>query len=130
MSPAISGMCAPRRWTRTMYSSAERAGALPARTTSAMAHGTTATRSPWRWRFAARTRRMMFGKGYPDYAATSVEPIGCEALYGPNARLLATREVLLRLAARHPAAEALQFLQRECASAGSPTGAGTRPAPV
>ncbi|MCW5263171.1 DUF1446 domain-containing protein [Verminephrobacter eiseniae] len=76
----------------------------------------------------ARTRRMMLGKGYPDYAATSVEFIGCEALYGPNARVLATREVLLRLAARHPAAEALQFLQRECASAGTSMAAGTRSA--
>ncbi|OKO83046.1 acyclic terpene utilization AtuA family protein [Bradyrhizobium sp. AS23.2] len=74
----------------------------------------------------ARTRRMMAEKGYADYSETSVELIGCEALYGPNARSLPTREVLLRLAARHPDRKALVFLQRECVSSGTSMAAGTR----
>lgn len=74
----------------------------------------------------ARTRRMMAEKGYQDYRETSVELIGCEALYGADARALPTREVLLRLAARHPEPKALLFLQRECASCGTSMAAGTR----
>lgn len=73
-----------------------------------------------------RTRRMMADKGYGDYTETSIELIGCEALYGPNARALPTREVLLRLGARHPDPKALLFLQRECASCGTSMAAGTR----
>ncbi len=74
----------------------------------------------------ARTRRMMADKGYQDYSETSVELIGCEALYGASARQLPTREVLLRLAARHPEPKALLYLQRECASCGTSMAAGTR----
>jgi hypothetical protein len=74
----------------------------------------------------ARTRRMMAEKGYADYTETSIELIGCEALYGPHARDLPTREVLLRLAARHADPKALLFLQRECASSGTSMAAGTR----
>ncbi|ADP19977.1 MULTISPECIES: acyclic terpene utilization AtuA family protein [Achromobacter] len=73
-----------------------------------------------------RTRRMLAEHGYPDYTETSIELIGCEALYGPQAQPLPTREVLLRLAARHPDPKALRFLQRECASAGTSMAAGTR----
>ncbi|QKH36888.1 DUF1446 domain-containing protein [Achromobacter pestifer] len=73
-----------------------------------------------------RTRRMMAEHGYQDYSETSIELIGCEALYGPHARALPTREVLLRLAARHPDPKALLFLQRECASSGTSMAAGTR----
>ncbi len=69
---------------------------------------------------------MMAEKGYQDYSETSVELIGCEALYGAFARPLPTREVLLRLAARHPEPKALLFLQRECASCGTSMAAGTR----
>ena len=74
----------------------------------------------------ARTRRMMADKGFGDYTETSVELIGCESLYGPNARPVPTREVMLRVAARHPEARALRFLQRECASTGTSMAAGTR----
>jgi hypothetical protein len=73
-----------------------------------------------------RTRRVMAESGYQDYTETSIELIGCEALYGPHARKLPTREVLLRLAARHPDPKALRFLQRECASSGTSMAAGTR----
>ncbi|MGG4053975.1 acyclic terpene utilization AtuA family protein [Delftia tsuruhatensis] len=73
-----------------------------------------------------RSRRMMAEKGFDDYTETSIELIGQEALYGANARPGPTREVLLRLAVRHPEARALRLLQRECASAGTSMAAGTR----
>lgn len=74
----------------------------------------------------ARTRALMRERGFPDYTETCVELLGCEALYGPNARALPTREVVLRIGARHADPKALAFLQRECASAGTSMGPGTR----
>jgi hypothetical protein len=73
-----------------------------------------------------RTRGQLQRRGMADYSATCVELLGCESLYGPNARPLATREVVLRIAARHADPKALGFLQRECASAGTSMGPGTR----
>ena len=74
----------------------------------------------------ARTRAQMRQHGLDDYTETCVELLGCEALYGPHARALPTREVVLRIGARHADAKALTFLQRECASAGTSMGPGTR----
>lgn len=73
-----------------------------------------------------RSRRMMREHGLADYRDTLVEMLGCEALYGPQARHLPTREVILRIAVRHDQPQALGFLQRECASAGTSMGPGTR----
>jgi hypothetical protein len=73
-----------------------------------------------------RTRRMMADAGFGDYSATNVEVLGCESQYGPHARALRTREVVLRIAARHQQAKALRFLQKECSSAGTSMAAGTR----
>ncbi len=73
-----------------------------------------------------RTRRMMADAGFADYSEVVVELLGCESQYGPHARALPTREVVLRIAARHADAKALRLLQRECASAGTSMGAGTR----
>ncbi|MDM0018473.1 acyclic terpene utilization AtuA family protein [Variovorax saccharolyticus] len=74
----------------------------------------------------SRTRAQLRQRGMADYTQTCVELLGCESLYGPNARPLAPREVVLRIAARHPDPKALAFLQRECASAGTSMGPGTR----
>lgn len=74
----------------------------------------------------ARTRAMLAGRGMDDYSETVVELLGCESHYGPHARPLPTREVVLRIGARHAQARALAFLQRECASAGTSMAAGTR----
>ena len=74
----------------------------------------------------ARTRQQLRARGLADYTETAVELLGCESLYGPNARALPTREVVLRIAARHADPKGLAFLQRECASAGTSMGAGTR----
>ncbi|MGF6214236.1 acyclic terpene utilization AtuA family protein [Comamonas sp. 4034] len=73
-----------------------------------------------------RTREQLAGQDLPDYSETCVELLGSESLYGPNARPLPTREIILRIAARHAMAKGLSFLQRECASAGTSMGPGTR----
>ncbi len=74
----------------------------------------------------ARTRSQMAAQGWGDYSEVCVELLGCESLYGPHARALDTREVILRIAARHANPKALGFLQRECSSAGTSMGPGTR----
>ncbi|PVY80278.1 uncharacterized protein DUF1446 [Cupriavidus alkaliphilus] len=74
----------------------------------------------------ARTRAMLAARGLPDYSETVVELLGCESQYGPHARALPTREVVLRIGARHAQARGLSFLQRECSSAGTSMAAGTR----
>ncbi|SOY79478.1 conserved hypothetical protein [Cupriavidus taiwanensis] len=74
----------------------------------------------------ARTRAMLAERGMPDYTETVVELLGCESQYGAHARELPTREVVLRIGARHPQARGLSFLQRECSSAGTSMAAGTR----
>ncbi|HEY9275270.1 acyclic terpene utilization AtuA family protein [Achromobacter sp.] len=73
-----------------------------------------------------RSRRMLREHGLADYRETCVEMLGCEALYGPHARALPTREIVLRIVVRHELAAGLGFLQRECASAGTSMGPGTR----
>ncbi len=74
----------------------------------------------------ARTRRQMSEAGFADYSGVAVELLGCESQYGPHARALGTREVVLRLAAQHKDAKALEFLRREAPSAGTSMGPGTR----
>ncbi|MBB6579069.1 hypothetical protein HNP33_003179 [Comamonas odontotermitis] len=73
-----------------------------------------------------RTREQLAHQGLSDYSETCVELLGSESLYGPNAQQLPTREIVLRIAARHAVAKGLSFLQRECASAGTSMGPGTR----
>ncbi len=74
----------------------------------------------------ARARRMMQDAGFADFSATEVELLGCESHYGPQARKLPTREVILRVAARHENPKALAILQRECSSSGTSFAPGTR----
>lgn len=73
-----------------------------------------------------RTREQLANQCLPDYSETCIELLGSESLYGPNAQQLPTREIILRIAARHTAAKGLSFLQRECASSGTSMGPGTR----
>jgi hypothetical protein len=63
----------------------------------------------------ARSQRMFAERGWADYRETSLEVLGAESTYGPHARTSATREVVLKLAAKHPAREALELLTREIA---------------
>lgn len=74
----------------------------------------------------ARTRRLMREAGFEDYADVLVEPLGAESIYGPQARPLETREIVLRLAVQHRDRRALDFLRKEASSAGTSMGPGTR----
>ena len=62
-----------------------------------------------------KTRRMFADKGMADYRDVSIEVIGGEATYGPHARTLDSREVVVKIAARHDQKEALSLLGREIA---------------
>ena len=62
-----------------------------------------------------RTRRMFAERGWGDYSETSVEVMGAESTYGPHARTGHTREVILKIAARHASRDALELLAREIA---------------
>ena len=62
-----------------------------------------------------KTRRMFADKGLEDYRDVSIEVIGGEATYGPHARTLDSREVVVKIAARHAQKEALALLGREIA---------------
>ena len=74
----------------------------------------------------ARTRRLMIEAGFADYSGVLVELLGAESLYGPHARPLPTREIVLRIAVQHPERRALDFLRKEASSAGTSMGPGTR----
>jgi hypothetical protein len=82
-----------------------------------------------------RTRELIVARGWGDFSATRIEVIGAESLYGPQAAAPTLREVMLRLAVRHPKKEALELFAREQAAPGtswSPgtTGAGAGRPPV
>lgn len=74
--------------------------------------------------------------GAPPFTETSVEILGTEAGYGPHARDIQTREVVLKLAAKHPVPMLLMTLLRELTSAGTSmapglsTFGGNRPKPA
>lgn len=83
----------------------------------------------------ARSTRLMKEAGMPGFSETSVEVLGGEASYGKSGRAGASREVVLKIAVRHPNKEALQIFGREIypaatAMAQGLTGfAGGRPEP-
>ncbi|MDB4988630.1 MAG: terpene utilization protein AtuA [Myxococcaceae bacterium] len=64
-----------------------------------------------------RTRRMLAARGLADYRASSIEVLGAEAMYGPHARTVHTREVVLKIAVTHDAKAALELFAREIAPA-------------
>lgn len=73
-----------------------------------------------------RSRRLMRDHGFADYSDTLVELLGAESMYGPHRRVEESREIVLRIAAQHSERKALEFLQKESASAGTSMGPGTR----
>ncbi|OYU47801.1 MAG: terpene utilization protein AtuA [Rhizobiales bacterium PAR1] len=83
----------------------------------------------------ARTGRMIAAADLASFSETSVEILGAETTFGAHSRSGATREVVLKIAARHPTREALEIFAREIfpsatAMAQSLTGfAGGRPSP-
>lgn len=64
-----------------------------------------------------RTRRSFREANLGDYEEVSLEVLGAEATYGPHSRAHASREVILKLAARHKEKAALELLAREIAPA-------------
>jgi hypothetical protein len=79
-----------------------------------------------------RGRRLLRESGFADFLATNIELLGTESAYGPHARPLLAREVVLRLTVTHADRSALQMFSREFAAPGtswSPgtTGGGGRP---
>jgi hypothetical protein len=79
-----------------------------------------------------RGRRLLGENGFADFLAANIELLGTESAYGPHARRLPTREVVLRLTVTHTDRRALEIFSREFAAPGtswSPgtTGSGGRP---
>lgn len=72
-----------------------------------------------------RTREMILARGWGDFSATRVEVIGTETLYGPRATTARLREVIVRVAVRHPKKEALELFTREKAAPGTSWSPGT-----
>lgn len=62
-----------------------------------------------------KTRRMLGEKGMADFRDVSIEVIGAEATYGPHSRAQDSREVVVKIAAKHDQKEALSLLGREIA---------------
>ncbi|WP_137920936.1 acyclic terpene utilization AtuA family protein [Hydrogenophaga sp. 2FB] len=62
-----------------------------------------------------RCTRLLGERGLPGFSETSLEVLGAESTYGPHARTRHSREVILKLAAKHPQREALELLAREIA---------------
>lgn len=72
-----------------------------------------------------RGRRLLRESGFADYLATNIELLGTESAYGPHARLLPTREVVLRVTVTHTERRALEMFSREFAAPGTSWSPGT-----
>jgi acyclic terpene utilization AtuA family protein len=68
-----------------------------------------------------RVRRLLAARGMPYFAETSIEVLGAESMYGPRRHQAASnsREVVLKIGARHRDPEALDVLAREIFPPGS-----------
>lgn len=60
-----------------------------------------------------RTARLMGAAGHAPFAETSIEVLGAETSHGAASRATASREVVLKVAVRHPSREALEIFVRE-----------------
>ena len=65
----------------------------------------------------ARTEEIFAERGWEPYREVNVELLGSEATYGPHGRRQDSREVVVKLAVRHPRKEALVLFSREIAQA-------------
>ena len=62
-----------------------------------------------------RVQRLLTLRQLPDFSQTSLEVLGAESTYGPHSRGQASREVVLKIAAKHSQREALELLAKEIA---------------
>ncbi|MDO7895539.1 acyclic terpene utilization AtuA family protein [Pseudomonas citrulli] len=65
----------------------------------------------------AKTSEMFSQRGWAPYSEVNVELLGSEATYGQHGQRQDTREVVLKLAVRHPDRQALVLFSREIAQA-------------
>lgn len=72
-----------------------------------------------------RVAGMLKVLGAPQLTETSVEILGTEAGYGPHARVQSPREVIIKLAAKHPIPDVLMLMLRELTSSATSMAAGT-----
>lgn len=74
-----------------------------------------------------RTRKIFAMMNLGDYRSTSIEVLGTEAMYGPQAAsgARAGREVVMKLAVSHTEKTALEIFSREIAPAGTSFSPGT-----
>ncbi|MCY4190317.1 MAG: DUF1446 domain-containing protein [Rhodospirillaceae bacterium] len=83
----------------------------------------------------ARARAALRGRSMDDFTETSVEVLGAESQYGDARKIGSAREVVLKLAAKHPEAVGVDILLKEASGMGLATPsalsgfAGTRPKP-
>ncbi|MGB5950633.1 MAG: acyclic terpene utilization AtuA family protein [Parvibaculum sp.] len=83
-----------------------------------------------------RARRTLRGLNLPDYTEVSTEVIGAESQYGSARRIEVSREVVVKIAAKHPEAAGIGILLKEATGLGlaTPPGlsgfAGGRPKPM
>ncbi|HKT53090.1 MAG TPA: acyclic terpene utilization AtuA family protein [Caulobacteraceae bacterium] len=66
-----------------------------------------------------RCADMLKARNLPSYDETSVEVLGGESFYGPHSRARGSREVVLKLAAKHQQARPLEMMMRELTSSGT-----------
>ena len=64
-----------------------------------------------------KTSEMFSQRGWAPYSETHIELLGSEATYGPHGQRHDTREVVIKLAVRHPDKQALILFSREIAQA-------------
>lgn len=73
-----------------------------------------------------RTRELFASIDLGDFSRTHIEVLGSEAgNFGPQARTLDAREVVLRVAVMHPVRAALELFSKEIAAAGTSWSPGT-----
>ncbi|OLF52341.1 acyclic terpene utilization AtuA family protein [Pseudomonas chlororaphis] len=65
----------------------------------------------------AKTAQMFAQRGWAPYSEVNVELLGSEATYGPHGQRQDSREVVIKLAVRHPDKRALLLFSREIAQA-------------
>jgi hypothetical protein len=73
----------------------------------------------------ARTRALFRERQWEDFSDSRVEVLGSEGVYGPHARTASAREVVMRIAVRHPRKEALELFRSELSAPGTSWSPGT-----
>lgn len=64
-----------------------------------------------------KTSQMFEQRGWAPYTEVNIELLGSEATYGPQGQRQDSREVVIKLAVRHPSKQALVLFSREIAQA-------------